>query len=158
MSQVNRNVETEIFGGKPEFTDSKQNKQFNENVRQKIKLFQYIYITDLQILDEYCTTSTIHGVHYITDRKRPVFERIFWICTVLFSIFWCVRFMYDAWHKWEENPVIINFNEKSSYVWDIPFPAVTICPEIKTRRKIFNYTHMCNIARTEGDFEMSDIE
>lgn len=66
--------------------------------------------------------------------------------------------MYDAWKKWEENPVIINFNQKSSYVWEIPFPGVTICPEIKTVRKIFNYTEMCNIARTEGDFEMEDIE
>lgn len=94
----------------------------------------------------------------MTDRRRPIFERIFWICIFLLSIFWCFRFMYDAWHKWEENPVIINFNEKPTFVWEIPFPAITICPETKTVRKIFNYTKMCNIARTGTHFDMDDDE
>lgn len=36
-----------------------------------------------------------------------------------------------AWNKWDENPVIVSLNEKSTPIWKVPFPAVTICPEVK---------------------------
>lgn len=76
----------------------------------------------------------------MSDRKRPVFERIFWICVFIISIFFCGKFIYDAWNKWKDNPVIINFNQNPTFIWEIPFPAVTICPEIKSIKSIFNYT------------------
>lgn len=93
----------------------------------------------------------------MTDRRRPVLERIFWICVFLLSLFSCGRFINDAWNKWEENPVIINYNQKSTYVLEVPFPAITICPETKTRRKIFNYTEMSYIAMSK-QFDMDNDE
>ena len=35
--------------------------------------------------------------------------------------------------KWKESPIILSFAEKSTPVWEIPFPAVTICPVTKER-------------------------
>ena len=46
--------------------------------------------------------------------------------------------MYD---KWQKSPVISSFAEKSTPVWKIPFPAVTICPEVKAKYNILNITN-----------------
>ncbi|XP_055382443.1 pickpocket protein 28-like, partial [Condylostylus longicornis] len=46
----------------------------------------------------------------------------------------------NTWEKWETNPVIVSFNEKFTPVWQIPFPAITICPERKFMQNKFNYT------------------
>ena len=53
-----------------------------------------------------------------------------------------------TYNKWETSPVIVSFSTKQRPVFDIPFPAVTICPEIKTDRKIFDYmkTHNAIVA------------
>lgn len=42
--------------------------------------------------------------------------------------------------KWQFSPVIVSFAEKSTPVWQIPFPAVTICPETKALSKFINFT------------------
>lgn len=46
----------------------------------------------------------------------------------------------ETWDKWEDTPVIVSFSEKSTPVWAIPFPAVTICPETKAQIDKFNFT------------------
>lgn len=48
----------------------------------------------------------------------------------------------NIWDKWNNNPVIVSFAEKSTPVWQIPFPAVTVCPETKARQSVFNFTEM----------------
>lgn len=44
------------------------------------------------------------------------------------------------WEKWQTSPVIVSFAEKSTPVWQIPFPAVTICPETKAMKKHLDFT------------------
>ncbi|KAH8375195.1 hypothetical protein KR200_002252 [Drosophila serrata] len=92
------------------------------------------------IIHEYCDYTTIHGIRYLGEKKRPFLERLFWICVLLLSVFTCVKLTLNIWDKWNNNPVIVSFAEKSTPVWEIPFPAVTVCPETKTRRSIFNFT------------------
>lgn len=94
----------------------------------------------------------------MNDRKRPVFERIFWICVFIVSIFFCGKSIYEAWHKWKSNPVIINFNQNPTFIWEIPFPAVTICPEIKTIKSIFNYTQFYHELLNMNNYDMSQDE
>lgn len=97
-----------------------------------------------EICSEYCDNSTIHGINYISDRSRPLAERLLWIIAFSICLIGCGILIHDSWHKWEQSPVIINFNEKSTPVWDIPFPSVTICPQTKTRVEIFNFTKIFN--------------
>lgn len=47
-----------------------------------------------------------------------------------------------VWDKWNETPVIVSFDDKSSPVWKIPFPAVTICSEVKVVRSRFNFSEV----------------
>ncbi len=46
--------------------------------------------------------------------------------------------------KWNQVPVIVTFAEQSTRIWQIPFPAVTLCPHIKTKQTVFNYTKHFN--------------
>ncbi|XP_061393669.1 pickpocket protein 28-like [Musca vetustissima] len=73
----------------------------------------------IEIYYEYCANTSVHGVQYL-GQNRPWKEIIFWLAQV--------------YHKWNDTPVIVSFSERSIPVSDIPFPAITICPEI--RRKV----------------------
>lgn len=46
----------------------------------------------------------------------------------------------NVYEKWDQSPVIVSFAEKSTPVWEIPFPAVTICPETKSYIDMLNFT------------------
>ena len=50
----------------------------------------------------------------------------------------CSFLIIQVYDKWQINPVIVSVNEKSTPIWTIPFPAVTICPEIKFKRSLYN--------------------
>ncbi|EDW17776.1 pickpocket protein 28 [Drosophila mojavensis] len=93
------------------------------------------------IIHEYCDYSTIHGIRYLGEKKRPWLERLFWVSVFLLSIFTCFKLTMNIWDKWNNNPVIVSFAEKSTPVWQIPFPTVTVCPETKSRQSVFNFTN-----------------
>lgn len=97
------------------------------------------------LFSEYANNSSIHGVRYMGEKRRPWVERLWWVIAFCFSIYGCSRLIYNVWNKWDQSPVIVSFAEKSTPVWQIPFPAVTICPETKARSEDFNYTSMYHI-------------
>ncbi|KAH8387433.1 hypothetical protein KR093_007037 [Drosophila rubida] len=80
---------------------------------------------------EYCQQSSIHGVQYLGEKQRPIKERVFWLSVFVVSIYCCARLINSAYTKWDATPVIVSFAERSTPVWNIPFPAVTICSETK---------------------------
>ena len=41
--------------------------------------------------------------------------------------------------------MIVSFAEKSTPVWKIPFPAITICPETKAKTSFANFTVNYNL-------------
>lgn len=43
----------------------------------------------------------------------------------------CLYLIYKTYEKWEYDPMIVSFNQKAIPTWQIPFPAITICPESK---------------------------
>lgn len=49
----------------------------------------------------------------------------------------CSYLIIKTYNKWQSNPVIVTFAEKSTPVWKIPFPAITICPETKSMKEVF---------------------
>ena len=79
--------------------------------------------------------------------------RIFWVLSIIISISGCSLLVSKVYIKWEENPVIVSVNEIETPIWTIPFPAVTICPEIKFKSSLFNLSdtknHILNTSLTE---------
>lgn len=97
-----------------------------------------------EFLDEFCEASSIHGIKYIGDRKLHWIERLWWLVAVVLSVYGCYRLIQESYDRWNRSPVIVTFSEKSASVWNIPFPAVTICPEVKTNAQLFNFTETVN--------------
>jgi acid-sensing ion channel, other len=67
---------------------------------------------------------------------------MFWVIAFLISVTGCSMMIYKIYIKWQLSPVIVSFAEKSTPVWQIPFPAVTICPETKAKRNHISFTKM----------------
>lgn len=107
-------------------------------------------------LREYCQKSNIHGVYYLTEERCKAEKYIFVVHTVLFPhnnvsrVFWCFilllslsgcSFMiHKIWHKYKANPIVVSFGTEDQSIYEIPFPAVTICPESKCVQSKFNYS------------------
>lgn len=65
---------------------------------------------------------------------------------IVSSLLFCALLTFRIGEKLRTNSMIIGFSEKESSVAEIPFPSVTICPEIKAPS--FNYTD--TIVKLEG--------
>lgn len=95
-----------------------------------------------EVMEDFCQNSTIHGIKYLGDRKRNRPEKLFWLIAFVSCIFGCCRLIFHIYQRWERSPVIVSFAERSTPIWQIPFPAVTICMETKSQSDLFNYTEM----------------
>ncbi|KAB0792999.1 hypothetical protein PPYR_12619 [Photinus pyralis] len=93
---------------------------------------------------EYSGNSSIHGIKYIGEKKRTVIEKLWWSVVILASLSICIFMIIKTYEKWQTSPVIVSFARSPTPVWNIPFPAVTICSETKTKQSIFNYTNAYN--------------
>ena len=61
---------------------------------------------------------------------------------MLISFYYAVSLMWDTYLKWLDSPVILGFDETLVPVHKIPFPTVTLCPEIKVEAKTFDFTNI----------------
>lgn len=69
---------------------------------------------------------------------------------MILSIIGTIMVSKEVYNKWQKSPVIVSFAEKYTRVSEIPFPAVTICPETKARTSILNFTDLYNRWINEG--------
>lgn len=59
-------------------------------------------------------------------------SRFWWILAFSLSLWLCGSSIHSIWMKWSLNPVKMSLTEREMPISEIPFPAVTICPETKT--------------------------
>ncbi|XP_053675517.1 pickpocket protein 28-like [Anopheles nili] len=97
-----------------------------------------------EVFREYCATSSIHGVRYFDKIERTSCERFWWVLVFLLSMGGCGVMIYKAYVKWNQAPIIVTFSEKTTPVWEVKFPAVTICPETKVPSAKLNFTAEIN--------------
>ncbi|KAK5641669.1 hypothetical protein RI129_010216 [Pyrocoelia pectoralis] len=89
---------------------------------------------------QYCEESTIHGVKYIGQSGRPFLEKLIWTVIVTFLCTICMMLIREAYLMWRSSPVTVTFKNKETPISRIPFPAVTLCPDIKFDPEKFNFT------------------
>ncbi|XP_005176877.1 pickpocket protein 28-like [Musca domestica] len=96
-----------------------------------------------EIYEEFCSNTSIHGFQYFGQRRQRK-EVGFWIIVFIITIYLCTSIIVKIYMKWCETPVIVSFSEKSTPIWSIPFPAITICPETKRalKEKDKDYGHL----------------
>ncbi|XP_071443231.1 pickpocket protein 28-like [Hetaerina americana] len=129
-------------------TDSKEQLELTSEEKQKKVCFLCSFKCRKKLrgatsyLQEYCGNTSLHGLKYMGEERRPLIERICWIFAFGLSIYACSQVILKVYRKWENSPVIVSFADSSTPVWQIPFPAVTICSEVKYKRSAFNYTYI----------------
>lgn len=79
--------------------------------------------------------------------------RLFWVTIFIVSIVLCVKNVLEINEKRQTRPVMISFAKSLSPTFEIPFPAVTICPETKSRRDELDLSKALksNASLTEND-------
>ncbi|XP_023310707.1 pickpocket protein 28-like [Anoplophora glabripennis] len=90
---------------------------------------------------EYCNYSSIHGFRYFGE-KRTYFERGWWFVVFAITLAACIVAIREVYQKWVRSPVIVSFATRETPIYKIPFPAVTICPETKSKQKLYNHTEI----------------
>lgn len=76
--------------------------------------------------------------------------RVWWITVFSLSLYLCIDLILVTYRKWDTSPVIVSFAQSPTPVWGIPFPAVTICSETKSRQTKFNFTEAYHQMRAEN--------
>lgn len=96
-------------------------------------------------------------------RNRPLIQfplspkkRAWWVAAFTLSAIACGFLIFNVYMKWVQSPVIVSFAEKSTPIWEIPFPAVTICPETKTYMDKLNFTDVFNKLRFNDSLDTID--
>lgn len=56
------------------------------------------------------------------------------------SFLTCVVLICLMWQQRKEHPVLMSTNQEDRPISEIPIPAMTICPLIKSRTDIFDYS------------------
>uniref|UniRef100_A0A1I8Q8M8 Pickpocket protein 28-like n=1 Tax=Stomoxys calcitrans TaxID=35570 RepID=A0A1I8Q8M8_STOCA len=105
--------------------------------------------------EEFCGNTSIHGFQYF-GQHRPRKEIFFWIVVFAITIYFCTSIIVRIYVKWYETPVIVSFSEKSTPIWNIPFPRVTICPETKRSINKTAEDTFVELYRKMKDFEKGD--
>ncbi|XP_071443236.1 pickpocket protein 28-like [Hetaerina americana] len=105
---------------------------------------------------EFSENTSLHGLKYMGEERRPLIERIFWIIAFGLSIYACSQIILKVYRKWENSPVIVSFAESLTPVWQIPFPAVTICPEFKYLRSVFKYSYTKQMMMNGEDISLEN--
>nr|XP_049464938.1 pickpocket protein 28-like [Anopheles coluzzii] len=118
---------------------AKHNKRLRRSVR-------------VEVFREYCANSSIHGVRYFNRDERTACERFWWLVVFLLSLLGCGVMIHKTYEKWNQAPIIVTFSEKPTPVWDIHFPAVTICPETKVAASSLNFTAEINVLANDTHY------
>ncbi|KAK9883359.1 hypothetical protein WA026_001534 [Henosepilachna vigintioctopunctata] len=127
-SEVNKNVETR--------------KNFARSIREYWR--------------EYCENSSIQGFAHIA-KDTVLIERLWWVVMFLLCSAGSIFMVLLILDKWVTTPVLVSFSKAEMPIHEIPFPAVTICPESKVSRTCLNYTDVL-LSKMKGGTHSADAQ
>ena len=86
--------------------------------------------------------------------------RIFWFFNIVAGLVLMVLFIRPIFLKWQTNPTIVSPQSTNYPIWNIYFPAITICSnnkvvqgQLKRVAKKEPWVHLANLSQYEYDFE-----
>ncbi|CAH1099297.1 unnamed protein product [Psylliodes chrysocephalus] len=95
----------------------------------------------LDYFQEFTGNTGVHGFKYMGEQDRTLCEKFWWVILFCISLYVCIDLIIKTWTKWDQSPVLVSFAKSPTPVWQVPFPAVTICSETKTRQTVYNFTN-----------------
>lgn len=126
-------------------------------LRKQRRKRQKLLINELFL--DYAKNSTLHGLRYIAEKGLTIIEKLFWVFTFVVSIILCSFLIKNVYMKWKESPVIVTVSERLVSVGEIPFPSVTICPQIKSKASVYNISKEVNyFNKAQYNMTVEEIE
>ena len=104
---------------------------WTSNVDEKVKMNQTKSVRK-RVIDttkKYSSSTTIHGISYLSSDNVSKLERLLWITIVLLALFFTTFQVINLYDEWQAKPVITTLDTVALPIKDIEFPAVTICPQ-----------------------------
>ncbi|XP_071743578.1 pickpocket protein 28 [Lepeophtheirus salmonis] len=80
-----------------------------------------------KVFENFCNQSSLHGLQFLVDYHQSHFVRLLWLLAIISSWSFGIFMIMLFWEKWKESPILVSFDDDLSPIWQIPFPAVTIC-------------------------------
>ena len=80
-------------------------------------------------IQEFASTTTIHGIAYVFDNALKPFDRILWILAVCLGTGFAIILSLEAWIDWKDSPVLTSVSSTGLPIQNIDFPAITICSQ-----------------------------
>ncbi|CAK1588677.1 unnamed protein product [Parnassius mnemosyne] len=102
------------------YFDTKSKQVKNRNTQSKLKFCATKFV-------DFCKRTDLHGFKYIVMEELNGIERGCWAFAVFLSIICAVFFVITAYKWYATNPIVTVIESTQGAIWDIPFPAVTIC-------------------------------
>ncbi|XP_055591170.1 pickpocket protein 28-like [Uranotaenia lowii] len=87
--------------------------------------------SDKGVLREFLSLGSFYGLRYVFSAELKLVERLFWLVVVLLSCAFFVIGLLLCYKRYEMYLVQIDPKEQPSPIWSIPFPAVTLCAQLK---------------------------
>ncbi|XP_058827152.1 pickpocket protein 28-like [Topomyia yanbarensis] len=105
---------------------------------------------------EYCLGSSVYPSRYLAMQQLTMAERLWWVFWLSSAIAACILSVVLAYRQWASSPVYISYGNNLVPTWDIPFPAVTICPMTQTKVEYLNLSDAYR--RLNDDVELENYE
>ena len=79
-------------------------------------------------MQTFCEESSLHGVQFLAP-SRNISLNIIWGCLLVLGIAGASLVCNELVKQWDDNPVVTTIESTTHSIRDMPFPAVTICPD-----------------------------
>ncbi|XP_022164487.1 uncharacterized protein LOC111029676 [Myzus persicae] len=83
------------------------------------------------------SSSNIHGLNHLTDKRRHYTEKLIWVIAICLSIYGSAILGSSTWTRYQENPTVISMDREYKE-WATPLPAFTLCPTYKIDDQLFD--------------------
>jgi Amiloride-sensitive sodium channel len=93
----------------------------------------------MQKVEEFGTSSSIHGIKYVLILNYAKTARIFWLIAIFLSLCGFFYYVHSAYYKLMFDPeTVMKASDRNSF--DFPAPAVTICSGLFAKDGLANLT------------------
>ena len=85
----------------------------------------------------FCQNTSLPGWHYISQKNATVFQRFFWILTLLLSICITIFLLYNNTLDYLNSTIVTTLDSKTVPLSEIFFPSVVVCNLNQIRKSFF---------------------
>uniref|UniRef100_A0A336KIF1 CSON011900 protein n=1 Tax=Culicoides sonorensis TaxID=179676 RepID=A0A336KIF1_CULSO len=101
-----------------------------------IKAYHKTCFSIKKVFAEFCIFSSIHGIRHFYHSVW--YQKLFFAISFCISIAACALIVRLIRFEWLDKPVILSYAVQPIPVSEIPFPAITVCPQVRASHRRFN--------------------